>query len=140
LELWNDGYGLKQCPRALNKTDIDLRRKAFKESNDGKQNSNSKEKGKSGKWAAPTEEENNQRVIIGEPMFYIKRAKRWENDKKALPRAPAANAAVNQVPPTPTPPVVPPSPSSSVNKELAMTNYTHQINVAMQGLTNLRDA
>jgi hypothetical protein len=119
---WNcgiEGHGLKQCTRALNQTMIEQRRKSFKETKDAKKNPSpgGKEKGKSGKWAAPTQEENNRRVINGKPMFYIKRTKRWENDKKALPRAPAANAASNQVPQAPTPPPVPTAPGSSdVNK------------------------
>jgi hypothetical protein len=76
-------------------------------------------------------------------MFYVKKTKRWEADKKALPRAPVANAASNQPPPAPVPPSIPaiPNDATKLNKDLAMTNYTHQINVAMQGLTNaMRDA
>jgi hypothetical protein len=58
-----EGHGLKQCTKALNQTAIEQQRKAFKEMKDAKTNSSSKEKGKTGKWAAPTQEEQNRRVI-----------------------------------------------------------------------------
>jgi hypothetical protein len=83
-------------------------------------------------------------------MFYKRHTKRWEIDKKALPplTAPTANPAVGapltapvQSPQVPINPLQGRSDASKVGKELAMSNYTHQINLAMQGLTNvMRDS
>jgi hypothetical protein len=83
-------------------------------------------------------------------MFYKRNTTRWEIDKKALPplTAPTENPAVSAQPTVPAPPPqVPINPVHGSNdtrksgKELAMSNYTHQINLAMKGLTNvMRDS
>jgi hypothetical protein len=75
-------------------------------------------------------------------MYYVHKTKRWEADKRATPSAPGANAAANV--PTPVqPPIVPnPSPVDTIDanktgKDLAVANYTSQVNLAMQGLANI---
>jgi hypothetical protein len=117
---------------------IEKRRKEFKDSKkkekEGKKgkkegSKDSKKEPKKGKWAPPTDSEKNRRVIDGKQMFYLHKTKRWVDDRNALP--PAANPAVQ-----------PPVESNKTNsldskvKELAKSNVTHQINVAMQSIAN----
>jgi hypothetical protein len=151
LTCWNcvgTGHGLKACTKPVNQTAIEQRKKAFTENRKNSQNGN--QGGNKGKWSEPTESEKGRRVINGKPMFYKRNTKRWEIDKKALPplTTPTANPAVSAQPTVPAPtPQVPMNPvqgsndASKAGKELAMSNYTHQINLAMQGLTNvMRDS
>jgi hypothetical protein len=137
LSCWNygaDGHSIKECTKPVNQPLIDQRKKAFREA---------RKKGKADKWSPPTKEEKNRRVINGKPMFYVKSKKRWENDKgKGSPVNPVANPAAN-VPPTPSPSVPSPAAPAPTNtdtnltsKDLAVANYTNQINLAMQGLAN----
>lgn len=76
-------------------------------------------------------------MIDGKPMFWISKIKRWVKDKN-VPVQGANNA-------TPNAPKQEPSSSSTANmasdqekanRELAISNMTHQINTAMQSLAN----
>jgi hypothetical protein len=132
-----DGHSLKDCTKPQNQAQIDQCKKAFKEAN---KKNGGKGKGK-GTWSPPKPEEKNRRVINGKQMFYVQKNQRWEIEQ------PAANAASNVPPPTPrvVPAAIPSSTSvtdpNKAGKELAVANYTHQINLAMQGIASaMRDA
>jgi Zinc knuckle len=149
LSCWNcggEGHSLKECTKPVNQAQIDQRKKVFRETNKSQGKGKKGERKNNGKWAPPKSEERNRRVINGKPMYYVHKTKRWEADKRATPSVPGANAAAN-VPTPGQPPVVSnPNPVSTMDanktgKDLAVANYTSQVNLAMQGLANImRDA
>jgi hypothetical protein len=75
-------------------------------------------------------------------MYWSTKTKRWVPDRKAPGNAPAANAAATN--PTPVPAPVPnnlsglaqPTPTEKVGRDLAISNASHQVNLAIQVLMN----
>jgi hypothetical protein len=137
-----DIASLKECTKPQNQVQIEQRKKAFHEA----KKSGGKEKG-NGNWTPLTPEERNRRIINDKPMFFIQKTQCWQVDKKSLPLKQPANAATNvplAVPPAPLAPVLNQSSFSDANKagkELAVANYTHQINLAIQVIASVtRDA
>lgn len=139
---WNcgaNGHSVKECTKPMNQDAINKRREAFNEEKKKRNKDGNKDKkkdngGRKAKWAPPQPHEKNRRVINGKPMYWYAKTERWVDDKKAG-QAPGANAAVPgnpQPPPNPNPPAQPTNPNP--NRDLAVSNATHQINVAVQGL------
>lgn len=146
LVCWNcggTGHSVKECTKPLNQDNIEKRRVAFNE--ERKKNKKGKEgkdgkKGNGGrrnnKWAPPQPSEKNRRTINGKPMYWHAKTERWVDDRKAG-QTPGANAAMPGTVSQPPPPS-PPAPVTNPNpgRDLAVSNATHQINVAVQGLMN----
>jgi Zinc knuckle len=147
---WNcgqEGHMLKECTRAVNQSAIDARKKAFneakakvkKEKQEGKKEDDKKEVPRTGKWAPPQPGEKNKRVINGKPMFWHFKTQRWLDDKRA-----GANVAAAGTQPPARPSAAPSSAPTNnqansaekAGRDLVMTNDSHQINLAMQGLLN----
>lgn len=139
MTCWNcgaEGHSIKTCTKALNQTAIEQRKKAFNDAKGGghgKKPEGKKEGSRTPKkWSPPTSEEKNRRVINGKPMFYVRSTQRWEPDKKAAGGSPAGHVAA------PTPTSTPPTTSGEfkASRDLAFSNASHTINVAMQGFLN----
>lgn len=146
---WNcggEGHGTRECTKPLNAALVEQRKKLYKENKKkerkerkdkkGDKKSDDNKKTPTGKWAPPSEAEKNKRVIDGKPMYWANRTKRWINDKQAG-AAPTAHPAI--VPPAPSGQSVPsntgaPNSTSDSARTIAITNATHSINMAMQGL------
>jgi hypothetical protein len=141
LSCWNcgmEGHTLKECPRPSNPTLVEKNKQAFKIAKAAKQDKAKKEgKGNNtnGKWAPPTANENNRRVVDGIARFWLTKTKRWVKDKKlagtpAIAAVAVAPSTVSTVPST----VTTGSDTSVAGKELAVANAAHSIQLAMQGL------
>lgn len=100
---WNcgqEGHLLSNCPKPANKKQIEANRKAFRDAQQRRSGSGSGDSRPSppAKFAAPTESENNRRVIDGVPMFYNRRTKRWIRDRDASAGSADAHHASSSTP------------------------------------------
>jgi hypothetical protein len=134
---WNcgiAGHSVKDCPKPPNMALREQIQKAFQDAKkmgkkDKKKYEDTREaQTPTGKWALPTANKNNKQEIDDIPRFWLSKTKRWVRDRDYKP--PAANVVV------PVPATIA-STITSPNKELALANATHLINLAMQGLLNL---
>lgn len=150
---WNcgsEGHSVNECTKPKNNAVIERRKEVFKEErkklkkgktqqrNNNNNGNNNNKSSPSGKYAPPTDAENNRRVIDGKKMYFLHKTKRWVPDRKSGDAAPSSTQMVHPaLPGVPqAPPLSTPSPSGMVGRELALTNATHSINLAMQGLAN----
>jgi Zinc knuckle len=141
LTCWNcgvEGHSLKECPKTVVQANIDKNKKAFKESKKKAEKKKDDKKTPTGKWAPPSANENNNRIIEGVPRFWLSKTKRWVKDRDST--TPTVHAHVA----TPTvltasssiTPVSTTTSSSTTGRELALANSAHSIYVAIQGLMN----
>jgi len=99
--------------------------------NGGRDGGNKNVKSPKGKWAPPTQAEQNKRTIDGVPMWYNKTKKRWYKDK-----FPLAGAQVNVS--TPTPPQGQPAvPAAAQSAPAGNVAREQQIAQMSASLTNV---
>jgi Zinc knuckle len=144
LSCWNcggEGHTLKDCPKPTNQTMVEKNKKEFrdakKKTQDKKKKDDKSKATPAGKWAPPSKNENNKRVIDGVPRFWLDRTKRWVNDRDATPPQMANVAVVTTTPAVPSSAVsgiTTVAGTSTASRELAIANAAHSINLAMQGL------
>jgi len=154
---WNcdeQGHTTKTCPRPKNNDLIKKNRAVFLKNRRANRQQSAKDKAKAtkGKWAPPTNNENNRRTIDGKAKFWLKPGKKWPNgrwvDDRDAPSAQVVTPPATGPPSTITATV--PAPGASVagtttdaakqqRRELALSNTTHAIQTAMQGLLSALD-
>jgi hypothetical protein len=140
---WNcsqKGHRFNDCPKPRNEQAIEQRKKELfdkkkdkKKKGKGQAENKSSEGGgktKNFKFAPPTQEEKNRRVIDGKPMFWNAKKKRWVPDLKVQV---AQTASTSTMGATPTANVA----QRSAIRDAALSNTTHAITSALQSFADL---
>jgi hypothetical protein len=93
------------------------------------------------KFAPPTADEKNRRVIDGKAMYWLTKVRRWIEDKN--PPGAQVTGPIPIQPPTIVPPVIAVggtiSTRSSAEREVALNNVTHAINTALRSFADMVD-